>query len=100
MDIKEIGRAPETPRKLKSCLPKHQFSTGFIRFFDMAKYHVRFIYKPNAFWSILGAILRFWHQNHQMGAQISTKMHQNGTKMTQKATSLGKSRQVGGNQQS
>ena len=29
------------------------FSTGFIRFFDMVKRHVRFIYKPNAFLIIL-----------------------------------------------
>ena len=45
--------------------PNSSFSTGFIRFFDMAECHVRFIYKPNAFLIILESILRFWLQNHQ-----------------------------------
>ena len=39
--------------------PNSPFSTGFIRFFDMAKCHVHFIYKPNAFLIILGAFSRF-----------------------------------------
>ena len=43
----------------------HPFSTGFIRFFDMVKRHVRFIYKPNAFLIILEAVLRFWLENDQ-----------------------------------
>ena len=43
----------------------HPFSSGFIRFSDMVKRHVRFIYKPNAFLIILGAFLRFGLQNHQ-----------------------------------
>ena len=38
---------------------KSSFSTGFIRFSDMAKCHVRFIYKRNAFLIIFEAILRF-----------------------------------------
>ena len=39
--------------------------TGFVRFSDMAKCHVRFIYKPNAFLIILEAISRFWLDFHQ-----------------------------------
>ncbi len=45
--------------------PKHQFSTGFIRFFDTAECHVVYSEKPNAFLIILEAILRFGLQNDQ-----------------------------------
>ena len=45
--------------------PKSQFSTGFIRVFDMVKCHVRFIYKRNAFLIILEAFLRLPLGNHQ-----------------------------------
>ncbi len=44
---------------------KSSFSTGFIRVCDLARCHVSFIYKPNAFLIILGSILRFGLQNHQ-----------------------------------
>ena len=42
---------------------KSSFSTGFIRFFDMAGCHVVHSEKPNAFLIISGAILRFGLQN-------------------------------------
>ncbi len=35
------------------------FSTGFIRFLDMAECHVVYSEKPNAFLIISGALLRF-----------------------------------------
>ena len=44
---------------------KSSFSTGFIRFCDMAGRHVVYSEKPNAFLIILGAILRFGLQNNQ-----------------------------------
>ena len=44
---------------------KSSFSTGFIRFFDMAECHVVYSEKPNAFLIIFGAILRFGLQNEQ-----------------------------------
>ncbi len=44
---------------------KSSFSTGFIRFFDMAECHVVHSEKPNAFLIISGAILRFGLQNEQ-----------------------------------
>ena len=44
---------------------KSSFSTGFIRFFDMAECHVVYSEKPNAFLIILEAFLRFGLQNHQ-----------------------------------
>ena len=45
--------------------PESSFSTGFIRFFDTAECHVRFIYKRNAFLIILEAFLRFRLENHK-----------------------------------
>ena len=36
--------------------PKHQFSTGFIRLFDIAKCYVTFTEKPNAFLILSRAI--------------------------------------------
>ncbi len=44
---------------------KSSFSTGFIRVFDMAKCHVRFIYKRNAFLIVSEALLRSRLGNHQ-----------------------------------
>ena len=43
--------------------PKSSFWTGFIRLFDMAGCHLRFIYKSNAFWSFRCISLRFWLQD-------------------------------------
>ena len=43
---------------LEMASPNSPFSTGFIRGFDLAECHGRFIYKPNAF-VILDVILRF-----------------------------------------
>ena len=54
---------------------KSSFSTGFIRFFDMAECHVRFIYKPNAFLIILEAFLRFWLGNHQFETGFIRVLH-------------------------
>ena len=51
------------------------FSTGFIRFFDMAECHVRYIYKPNAFLIILEAFLRFWLENHQFETGFIRVLH-------------------------
>ena len=44
---------------------RSSFSTGFIRFFDMAECHVVYSEKPNAFLIISEAILRFGLQNNQ-----------------------------------
>ena len=49
----------------QSWVGKSSFSTGFIRFCDMAKCHVVYSEKPNAFLIILEAILRFGLQNDQ-----------------------------------
>ena len=65
MAIREIGEGPKGPTKAKSSIPKPPFSTGFIRFFDMAETHVIYSENPNAFWIILEAILRFGLENHQ-----------------------------------
>ena len=56
---------PGGPKLPKLGVQKHQFSTGFIRFFNMVKCHVVYSEKPNAFLIILEAILRFGLQNDQ-----------------------------------
>ena len=50
-----IMRISEFPAPQQS-----SFSTGFIRFFDMAGRHVIHSEKPNAFLIILEVFLRFW----------------------------------------
>ena len=54
---------PGGPKLPKLGVQKHQFSTGFIRFFDMVICHVVYSENPNAFLIILEAILRFGLQN-------------------------------------
>ena len=52
-------------RRPKVGSQKSSFSTGFIRFFDMAECHVVYSGKPNAFLIIVDSILRFGLQNEQ-----------------------------------
>ena len=44
---------------------KPPFSTGFIRFFDMAESHSVYSEKPNAFWMLFGPKTRKWLQKYQ-----------------------------------
>ena len=44
----------------KNGTKKSSFSTGFIRVWAWVDHHVRFIYKPNAFWSFWRPLFSHW----------------------------------------
>ena len=60
MKDEESGEDPSSQLFAFWAAQNHQFSIGFIRFGDMADYHVIYSEKTNAFLMLFGVIFDFW----------------------------------------